>query len=195
MNNCKLFAIFTTACLVTLPLACTTGCDATLSRKMATVTKEKANADKAFIAVMRTGFKAAGEMAAQKHQLQQHIIDTAWDDFVAAHTKDGRLVSIVGRTTTQPGVEMPMSVADLQKAIDARTRLEVQLADSKASWARVEGPIQDCIDKFIAASAGTVLTAENVAQAEESAAALFNTAITAIGGIAGGAVTGALIAP
>jgi len=163
---------------VFLPLALMlSGCMTPLDRQWHEVNDRFRNANQVFTKFVRSYAAAADEMARKKHDLQRIHVERDWEHFISIHTQDGRLVS-----TDASGKIVPLSVKDLQDAIDARNTKLDKLTESKRSWTQMHVAFVNAVDKFAVSGELTGLTEAELIKAKESAQQFFDSLLSAIGG-------------
>lgn len=160
----------------------TIGCKSNLDKKWHEVNVKSNQTNLVFAEMLKNYSKAANEMVEKKHLLQADSLRRDWENFLSIHTQDGRLVS-----KDADGKIIPLSVVDLQKAMDLKDTKQNAIAESEKSWMRIQGPFMNAIDKFIAATNRTGATEAEIMEAKESAQQFFDSMMSAMGGMAVGA--------
>lgn len=158
------------------------GCKSNLDKKWHDVNVKSNQTNLVFAEMLKNYSKAANEMVEKKHILQQDSLKRDWENFLSIHNQDGRLVS---KDTN--GAIVPMSIVDLNKAIELKDAKQKAIEDSEKSWMQIQGPFMNAIDKFIITTNRTGATEAEIMEAKESAQQFFDSMMSAVGGMAVGA--------
>lgn len=160
------------------------GCQTPLGLKQAEVIRAWGKGNDAYERVATAHAAAADDVVRQVLDQQRAMVTAEFDRWLATHTgDDGRLGSVAA-----DGSIVPMRAEQITEAIAARDRKLGELAVSGAKWKQISATMSAANTAFVKMNAATLATNEEIAAAEASAQQFMESALTALGSFAAGAL-------
>jgi hypothetical protein len=167
------------------------GCQTPLDIKQAELLQTWGEGNRAFAGVIEEYCQVMDSVADRHHQLQYQLRDKNWQLWLGQHTQpDGSLVF-----QDDDGAIKPMRVDQLAAALALRDKASETIAGSERVWQEADSKIKKAVEDFKIMNATALSTNENIAEAKKSAQQFVESALSALGGLAGGVGLGAAVAP
>lgn len=167
------------------------GCQTPLDQKQSDLIRTWGEGNRAFAVAVTTYADTMDKVALRHHASEREKIDTTWRLWLANQTNDaGELVY-----TADDGSVKPMLAEHMMEAIQRRDDALTQLTASQANWKYADERMKAAIRAFEVMNMTSLATNEDIAAAKASAQQLIDSALSAIGGFAGGLGLGATLIP
>lgn len=173
--------------LLTLCLIACTGCLSTLDTKVMEARTAKYDADVVFAALMRQSVAAGDEGWNGKFAMQRLLIRKNWAAWLQIN---GMTVDAAGNPTGGT-VSIPLMLQSLEQV----RAEEDQLVEAQMRWSRARETLLVAIDAYEQTNTTMYATEQEALEAKQEAMAAIDTALHAIGVIAGAAMGAAVVAP
>lgn len=157
------------------------GCQTPLDKAQQDLIRKKGLGDKVFRLAMEDYTQVAGTIVDGAHRTDRENVNRIMTDWI--------------RANTDASGQLTISAADLQVALARRDEALAVVSQSETEWARHQMACRRALANFAVMTEVTLATNEDVAQAKESWQAFLDSALTALGGVAAGAVAGATVIP
>lgn len=167
------------------------GCQTPLDQKQSELIRVWGDGNRVFAVAVDKYTDTVDKIADRHHGSEREKIDTTWRLWVANQTNDaGELVY-----EAEDGSIKPMLAEHMMEAIAKRDEAMAAIVTSETDWKRASERMKAAIEAFKIMNATSLATNEDIAAAKASAQQLFDSALAAIGGFAGGLGLGAMVIP